>query len=102
MKWMSTPSIVGHELRQGVELRLGLAPVVFGPPVAHELLQLGELYALRPVTDRLPVGPPRRGDAPAQIDELLFRNVDAEGADRVVSGCCGRLAVEEAESNDRC
>ena len=66
---MSSPSIVGHELRQGVELRLRLAPVVVRPPVAHELLEFRELHALRPIGDRLPVGPSRGGDAPAEIDE---------------------------------
>jgi hypothetical protein len=28
------------------------------------------------------VGPPCRRDASAEVDEILFRNVDAEGADR--------------------
>ena len=32
------------------------------------------------VSDRLLVGPARRGDAPPKIGELFFRNVDAEGA----------------------
>ena len=36
-----------HELRQGVQLRFGLAPVVAAAPVAHELLELRELRALR-------------------------------------------------------
>jgi hypothetical protein len=35
-----------HQLRQGVELCLGLAPVVVGPPIEHELLESSELYAL--------------------------------------------------------
>ena len=86
MKWMSTPSIVGHELRQGVQLRFRLSPVVAGAPILDERLELRELYALRLVIDRLPVGPARRGDAPAKVVELLLRDVDAEGADRVAAG----------------
>ena len=93
---------LGHELRQRIQLRLCLAPVVVGSPVADELLQFRELYALRPVVDRLPVRPPRRSDAPAEIHELLFRNIDPEGADRVVRGRCDRLAVKQADSTERC
>ena len=36
--------------------------------------------------------PPFRGDTATQVHELLFRNVDAEGPERVVSG--GWLALE--------
>ena len=43
---MSRPSILGDELRQGVEPGLGLAPVVVRSPVADELLELRELHAL--------------------------------------------------------
>jgi hypothetical protein len=37
---------LGDELRQGVQPRLGLAPVVIRAPVAHQRLQLCQLYAL--------------------------------------------------------
>ena len=52
-----------HELRQGVELGFGLSPVVAGAPILDERLELRELYALRLVIDRLPVGPARVRDA---------------------------------------
>ena len=78
------PVDLGDELRQGVELRLALAPVVLRRPVARELLHRRELHALRLIRDGLLLGPPRRGDAPAQVGERLFRKVDAEGADCVV------------------
>ena len=90
------PVDLGHELRQGIELRLGLPPVVVRAPVAHELLKLRELHALRPVIDRLAVGPPRRGDAPAQVDELLLGNVDAERTDCAVLAGCTRRCWKEA------
>ena len=40
---------LGRELRQGVELRLGLAPVVVVLPVVRELVQRRQLHALRPI-----------------------------------------------------
>ena len=99
---MSRPSISVMNCGKRIQLRLGLAPVVLSPPVADEFLQFCELYALRPVVDRLPVGPPRRSNAPAEIHELLFRDIDPKGADRVVRGRCDRLAVKQADSTDCC
>ena len=81
MKWMSTPSISVVNCGKRVELRLGLAPVVLGRPVARELLERRELHALRSIGDQLLGGPARRGDAAAQLGELLFGNVDVEGTD---------------------
>ena len=75
------PVDLGRELRQRVELRLGLAPVVVGRPVARELLHRRQLDALRPICDELLAGPARRRDAPAQVVELLLRNLDVEGPD---------------------
>src|SRR5262245_25773870 len=74
----------GQELRQGVELGFGPSPVVAGTPVLHERLQLSELYPLRLVIDCLPIGPACCQHPPAKIQECLFRDVDAEGADCVV------------------
>src|SRR5262249_34323221 len=54
---------------------------VIGRPVARELLVRRQLHALRPIGDQLPGGPTRRGDAPAQVDDCLFGNVDVEGTD---------------------
>ncbi len=75
------PVDLSHKLRQGIQLRLHLPPVVVRPPVAYELLDLRELDALGLISDSLPVGPPCRRHASAEVDEGLFRNVDAEGAD---------------------
>src|SRR6266849_4386692 len=72
---------MGHDQWQGIEICLHLAPVVVGAPVADELLDLRELDALGSISDRLPVGPACGHHASAQVDECLFRNVDAEGAD---------------------
>src|SRR5258708_35679646 len=72
------PVDLSHKLRQGIELRLHLAPVVVGAPVADELLDLRELDALGLISDRLAVGPACGRYASAQVDECLFRNVDNE------------------------
>ena|SRR5438128_8664526 len=53
-----------HELRQRIELRFQLSPVVGSAPVASQLLDFGELYALRSIGNRFLVGP-TRGDDPA-------------------------------------
>src|SRR4029453_18117385 len=58
-----------------------VAPVVVGLPVAGELLDRRQLHALRPVVDELLAGQPRCVDAPAQLVQLLLRNVDLEGPD---------------------
>ena len=97
---------LGRELGQGVELRLGLAPVVVGLPVARELLHRRELHALGAIFDELLAGPARRGDAAAQLDELLFRHVDVEGAYcGLFPNWCGHggpLSIEGAfKGNDR-
>jgi hypothetical protein len=74
------PVNLGHELRQGVQLRLDLAPVVIGFPIARELLQHRQLHTLRPVSDKLLAGPARRGNPATQLSTLLVRNVDGKGA----------------------
>jgi hypothetical protein len=70
-----------RKLGQGVELRLGLAPVVVGLPVARELLNRRQLHALRPICDQLLGGQARRGDLAAQLGERLFGSVDVEWTD---------------------
>ena len=83
------PVDLGDELRQGVEPRLHLAPVVIRRPIAREFLHRRKLHALRCVRDRFPVRPSRGGDAPAKVVDLLLREADGEGADRVAA--CRRV-----------
>ena len=80
------PVDLGDELRQGVQPRLDLAPIVFRRPIAGELLHRRERHALRVISDGFLFGPARRVDALPQVDEVLFRHVDAEGADGVAGG----------------
>ena len=70
------PVDLGRELRQRVQSRLALAPVVLGRPVAGERLQRRQLHALRSVCDELLGGPARRRDTPAQVIDLLLWNLD--------------------------
>ena len=76
------PVDLGRELRKRVQPRLDPAEVVVLRPVAGELLDRRQLDALRPIRDELLAGPARRRDAPAQVVDLLIRNVDAG-----MSGC---------------
>jgi hypothetical protein len=71
----------GDELRKRVQPRLDLAPVVFLAPVAHQLLELCQLGALGLIRNGFTIGPTRCQQAPAEVDEIGLRNVDAEGAD---------------------
>ena len=70
---------LGHELREGVQPRLDLAPVVLGRPVPRELLHRRERSALRLI--RLLLRPLGGHDAPAEVVQRLVGNVDVEGAD---------------------
>src|SRR5215813_4919264 len=91
------PVDLGNELRQGVQFRLDLAPVVLCRPIAREFLRRRELYALRLIRDVFPLRPLRRDDAPAEVVERLLWDVDAEGADcgcGGVRGCVGLYSVE--------
>src|SRR5262249_42534194 len=83
------------ELREGIELRLALPPVVLGLPVACELLDGGELYALRLILDGFPRRPAGCHDTAFQIGEGLVGNMNLERADSFgpalggcVCGCC--------------
>jgi hypothetical protein len=78
------PVDLGRELRQRVQSRLALAPVVVGRPVAAERLQRRQLPALGAVGDEFLRRPARRLDPAAQLSELLLRNLDPERTD----GCC--------------
>src|SRR3954467_7783547 len=69
------PIDVGDEVRQRLQLRFALAPVVVRRPVARELLDRPELRPLRYVRHRFALGPLRCVDALAQSGELRVRNV---------------------------
>ena len=81
------PVDLGHEVRQGVQLRLAPAPVVLRRPVAREFLDHRQLHALRMVGDEFLVGPAGGRDARAQ--RLQFRlggDRDRERPDRRGAG----------------
>src|SRR5260221_8675276 len=80
------PHDLGYELRQRVQSRLHLAPVVFRLPITREGLHGRELHALRRIRDSFPLRPFCRVDAPAEIQECFVRNIDGERADCVSFG----------------
>jgi hypothetical protein len=57
------------------------------------LLHPRQLNALGLIGDRLPVGPPRRRDAPAKIDDRFVRKPDFEGANLTRRGAKRHLGV---------
>src|SRR2546426_5453627 len=57
------PIDLGDELRNGIQLRLDLAPVVVCRPIAREFLDRLELHALRCIRDRFPFRPPQNVQA---------------------------------------
>ena len=59
------PIDLSHEMRQGLQFRLDLAPVVFRAPILRECLHGRELHALRRIRYRFPFGPLRCVNAPA-------------------------------------
>ena len=95
------PVNLGDEVRHGVDLRLALPPIMLTRPVLRELLHGCELDALRCIRDRFLVGPQRRFHTSAEVDELLFRKVDVEGADCPIFACCVRFRSKQS-STYRC
>ncbi len=82
------PVDLGQELRQRVEPRLALAPVVFGSPMAGEGLSCRELHALRLVRHGFALGPAGRADSPAQFRKLRIRKTRPERTNRAFIGAC--------------
>ena len=72
------------ELRQRVQRRLCLAPVVVRAPVVDERLELRQLHPLRLIADRFALRPPCRRDTSAEVDEGRLGNLDAIRPDRPV------------------
>jgi hypothetical protein len=81
------PVDLGLELRQRVQSRFPLTPVVFRRPEAGKLLERGQLHTLGPIGDEFLRRPTSRIDAAAQFLDLEFRDVDSERADL---GLCAR------------
>src|SRR5262245_50431222 len=70
------PIDLGDELRQGVHSCLDFTPVVVCRPIVREGLNRRELHALRCIRDGFSFGPLCRVDAPAQVGQFRFWNID--------------------------
>ena len=86
----------GDELLEGVDARLGAAPVVLVLPVLLDLLHIAERHPLGPVGGRLFLRQPGERQPGAQIVELLLGYLDAEGCDVTH----GLILVLKADSSD--
>ena len=75
------PVDLGAELREPVERGFSGPPVVVVGPVPAQLLRVRERDPLRPVVDRLGLGPARAAQALGQVVQLGLRYVDGERRD---------------------
>jgi hypothetical protein len=75
------PIDAGRELRERIQLRFHLAPVIACNPVLHESLEFGERGALRSICGGFTLWPPRGVHASAQVGEVLLASLEAEGSD---------------------
>jgi hypothetical protein len=66
---------------KGVQAPFDPPEVVLLQPVAGERLRGCQLDALRPIVDELLARPARRGDAPAEVLDLISRNLDVKRTD---------------------
>ena len=80
------PVDLGDEMRQGLQFRLALAPIVVFAPIIREFLNRRELDALRCIRHRFPLGPFCCVDASAQVGEICFRKTYMEWMDRAGFG----------------
>src|SRR6202047_545440 len=77
------PVDLGDELRQRVQFRLALAPIVFGP-MAREFLSRRKLHALRCIRDRFPLRPLCCVYAPAQISKFRFGKIHTKWSNSIL------------------
>ena len=72
---------LGRELRERVQPRFALVPVVPGRSVAGELLNRRQLDTLRPIGDEFLGGPARCCDAPLKVGDFFVGHAEPEGTE---------------------
>ena len=82
------PVDLGNEVRNGVDLRLALPPIVLGPPILRELLHRRQLHTLCGVGDLFALRPLCGLNALAQIGEVCLRRLEVK---RTYSGVVSSL-----------
>ena len=75
------PIDLGDELPQSVEPRLASPPVIARAPIGGEILQHGQRRTLRPVVDRLALGPTGRVEPAVKVVDLVLRDRERERTD---------------------
>jgi hypothetical protein len=84
------PVNFGHELRQGIELCLRLAPIIAGAPVLNQRLQIRQLRTLRAVSNSFLARPTGRLQAPAQVGQSGVGEMNLEGTNGGLRSRCGQ------------
>src|SRR5438132_12196635 len=77
---------LGLELRERVELRLGLTPVVFGCPVSAKRLNRRQLHALRAVLDELLRWPAGCLESAPKVVQIGLGSLELERANGDING----------------
>ena len=79
------------ELRDSAQRRLAAPPVVARAPIIDQRTHLRERHVLRPIIDRLALGPARVRQPLFQVVERGLRSAIPEPADSASALCrCGR------------
>lgn len=93
MTWVTRPDVDeldidpinrGNEFRQGIQLLLGLTPIILASPVANQFLDTLELDALGDIADSLLIRPTRVRDPLAKIVELRLRDMNFKRANAFI------------------
>ena len=77
------PVDVRDELREGIELGLGRAPVIVRLPVLGKFTDVAAGYPVFPCHSRRVADPPGAGKSLMQIVEVVLRDVNPERLDLV-------------------
>src|SRR5262245_29454238 len=79
---------VCHELRQRIELRLSLAPVIAATPVLDQLFQIIQPRSLRSICNGFLVWPAGCREPATKVCDSFFWNMRAKRADGVIGNAC--------------
>src|SRR5579864_2818446 len=75
---------LSNELREGVQSRFDLTPVILLRPILRDLLHCVELDALRCIPNEFLLRPPSRSNASAQFSQFHFRNIHMKRANSIL------------------
>ena len=79
---------LGAELREGINPRFALAPIISVAPIGHQRLKPRERHTLGPIIYRLAFRPPRCREAAFEVIKFGLRHGDGKGCDEAQSRTC--------------